>query len=152
MSKFLTRKKDGRVFPTDSGSAKEYRKTYSDSDNPATPKPTKPTKSHHMRNPSWSAKHTIKGDLKNMYRDDRPENPPDHSEDQRIYKKRLQGAADKEIVHQNKKQVKNQEKLLKKQEKEAVKQAKEDYKQDQQDESEDRELAAKIDGREGDFK
>jgi len=132
------RGKERKVFPV-SKDSKQYKQDYKE----------KPVKQHHMRNPSWTAKHTVKGDIKDMYRADNPEKPTDHVDDQRLYKKRLQNTADKEIVHQDKKQNKKQEKLLKKQEKQAIKQAKKEYHEDQQSEQEDRELAAKIDGRDG---
>ncbi len=93
---------------------------------------------HHKREPSWTAKHDVKGDIKDMHRRDNPEYPTDHSKDVQLYKKRLEIETDKEYIRQNKKQSKKQEKSMKKQEKQMLKQAKSDYEEDQKQESSER--------------
>jgi len=123
------RGKERTVFPVKEG--KTYKQDFNE---------------HHLRNPSWVAKHTVKGDIKDMYRRDNPESPTDHNKDQQLYKKRLQNTADGEIVKQNKRQTKKQEKLLKKQERETEKLAKQDYVQDRADEENEREEIKDIGG------
>ena len=119
-------------------SGKTYKKDYTD---------YKALKSqHHKREPSWTAKHDVKGDIKDMHRRDNPEYPTDHSKDVQLYKKRLEIETDKEYIRQNKKQSKKQEKLTRKQEKQMLKQAKSDYNQDQTDAENTREGIQKVEG------
>jgi len=115
----MSREQEKAMYAKSGG--KEYRKDYNE---------------HHMRNPSWMAKHSVKTDI----------NPSDHTKDKELYKKRLQQTADKEILRQDKKQTRKQEKLLKKQEKETHKLAKQDYQQDQVEESETRADIQKVEG------
>jgi len=129
MGKKMSREQEKAMYAKSGG--KEYRKDYNE---------------HHMRNPSWMAKHSVKTDIKEMHRLDNIENPSDHTKDKELYKKRLQQTADKEILRQDKKQTRKQEKLLKKQEKETHKLAKQDYQQDQVEESETRADIQKVEG------
>lgn len=124
---FRTRKKDGQVFPTSDG--KKFKQTYNEK---------------HMRNPSWTAKHSVKSDIKEMHRSDDIENPADHTQDKKLYKKRLQNVADGEMVKQDKRQTKKQEKLIKKQQKELVKQAKQDFKNDMKEQEQEQNEAEEI--------
>lgn len=158
MSKFLTRKKDGRVFPTDSRSGgTEYRKDYSESfeANKSNPKPTFSTKSNTSQDvrkitdsatdrdsKTYDSKTSRKNYKRYRANTKKKMDGQFKKSDKRARKK--QHRAEKK---RNKQQMKIEKSEIDKQIKYTEQKAKTEYVADQKDEEADRELAAKIDGR-----
>jgi len=154
MSKFLTRKRDGRVFPTDSGSAKEYRKDYDYQAKPENPKP------------AFSTKHGTGQDIKQITtkatdKDTQQYDGKVARKNYNRYSRNNNDKQDKQFRRQDKrarkkdkkaqkKRVKQDEKIKKSeidnQVKYAEKEAKKEYADDQKDEDEDRETVATFEG------
>ena len=148
MTNFLTRKKDGQVFPTDSGGSKtEYRRSY-DSE------------------PSFFTKRQVRTDMKDRYRHENPENPRDHGKETAMYRKKLLMESNKAELKEKKKLHKKQKKLIRKQERREKKSIKEESRQqvkqaeaeskrenaeDKERDDEIREDASYIDGDNHDF-
>lgn len=147
MTEFRTkgRGRNRQVYPVSEG--KTYRRNYNS-------------------DPSFFTKGQIHQDVKATRRNDDPLEPSDHGKEHDIYKRKIVHEADKQYLKESKKENRKQKRAIKKEEKlekksmeaetkqqleESKVEAKKEYHEDQESEAEDRELAAKIDGRDGDL-
>ena len=130
MTKFLTRKRDKKVFPV-SGGGKEYRIVDDYEKKPPEENPSeekvleekmqeqKAEKKHKPEKPSFSTRSNVKHDIKNMIRKD--DSDEYGSKDYINYRKKLGRYAEKTYVRENKKAKKRRKKNMKKEKKQEEK-------------------------------
>lgn len=154
---FLTRKRDGQVFPTDTTSSKEYRQDYS-------------AKSKDPQ-PNFGTRAQTSQDIKKITeqstdRDTKTYDSKVSKQNYKRYKRNTNERIKKQYKKHDKRARKKERKAQKKREKQQQKiekseidkqmnytktEAKQEYHADQQSEAEDREIAKTIDGRDGDL-
>ena len=112
MTGFRTRRKDKQVFPI--GEGKEHRRV-DDYEPPEESPPEEKQKKHKLAKPSYSTKHDMRHDIKNMMRKDGSD---EHgSKDYVNYRKKLDRDADRTYSKENRKAKKRRKKETKKEEK-----------------------------------
>jgi len=119
MTEFRTRRKDKQIFPVSDG--REYRRVDDYKENPPEERvlEQKAQKKHKLEKPSFSTKHDVRHDIKNMMR---KEDSDEHgSKDYVHYKKKLNRDADRTYYRETRKAKRREKKERKKEEKQETK-------------------------------